>query len=56
MERWMRVPFWSGLATVVAALALGGRDDDGAERRAPRPGAGDAGVHEREPDREVQRR
>jgi hypothetical protein len=24
MERWMRVPFWSGLATVVAGSVLGG--------------------------------
>lgn len=24
MERWMRVPFWSGLATVVAGAAVGG--------------------------------
>lgn len=24
MERWMRVPFWSGLATVVAGSLLGG--------------------------------
>jgi hypothetical protein len=24
MERWMRVPFWSGVATMVAAIAIGG--------------------------------
>src|SRR6187200_2106696 len=24
MERWMRVPFWSGLATVLAGLVVGG--------------------------------
>jgi hypothetical protein len=24
MERWMRVPFWSGVATVVAGSAIGG--------------------------------